>query len=114
LGFLVSVLTAPVTHQDQGLQNYVFFFPLWPLPRFCGPRKSSVPGRVQFVSFTGLMVVSQPLVAHGVGGQDVDDLYEIGMERLTNQAMWFVTNPASGFPFQPSPYLNNFSGSKGT
>ena len=29
--------------------------------------------------------MNQPLVAHGVGGQDVDDLY-VGVERLANQA----------------------------
>jgi hypothetical protein len=44
------------------------------------------------------MVVSQPLVAHGVGGQDVDELYEIEVERLTNQAIWFLTNPKVWFP----------------
>jgi hypothetical protein len=38
------------------------------------------------------MVVSQPLVAHGLGGQDVDDLqFRVG--RMTNQALWFFTNP---------------------
>jgi hypothetical protein len=33
----MSVLTAPVTHQDQDLQKYVFAFPLWPLSAFADP-----------------------------------------------------------------------------
>ena len=76
LGLSVSVLTAPVTHQDQGLQKN-WFFSATPV-RFCGPRKSSVPGRVQSCVLTERMVVSQPLGAHGVGGQDVDDLMRLG------------------------------------
>jgi hypothetical protein len=51
LGTSRTDLTAPVTHQDQGLQNYVFFFSSATPVRFCEPRKSSVPGRVQFVSY---------------------------------------------------------------
>ena len=60
------------------------------------------------------MVISQPLRAHGVGGQDIDDLVKVGVERLTNQISWLSTNPTSGSPFQPHPYPNNFSGLKGT
>jgi len=59
------------------------------------------------------MVMNQPLVAHDVGGQDVDD-WGVGVERLTNQKSWVFTNPAHGSPFQPIPYLNNFSRAKGT
>ena len=47
LGLSVSALTAPVTHQNQGLQKN-WLSSATPV-RFCGPRKSSVPGRVQFV-----------------------------------------------------------------
>ena len=45
----VRPLTAPVTHQDQGLllNSFLSATPV----RFCGPRKSSVPGRVQFVDY---------------------------------------------------------------
>jgi len=83
-----------VTHQDQGLQPYVSFFGFSAAPvRFCGPGKSSVPDRVQLVLFAGFMVVSQPLVVHGVGGQDVDDLRDIELERVTNQAIWFFHQP---------------------
>jgi hypothetical protein len=78
LGFAASVLTAPVTHRDQGLQPFVFFFFL------CGPypllRTQKILGSrpCPIVSFAGFMVVNQPLVAHGVGGQDVDDLMKPG------------------------------------
>jgi len=41
------------------------------------------------------MVISQPLRAHGVGGQDVDDLVKVGVERMTNQISWLSTNPSS-------------------
>ena len=34
------------------------------------------------------MVISQPLRAHGVGGQDIDDLVKVGVERMTNQISW--------------------------
>ncbi len=67
----VSVLTAPVTHQDQDLQKNEISSSATPV-RFCGPENL----RFQDVSksyWSGLMVVSQPLVAHGVGGQDIDD-----------------------------------------
>ena len=76
LGLSVSVLTAPVTHQDQGLQNKTRFS-LRPLSAFADPENL----RFQAVSnswVTDRMVVSQPLVAHGVGGQDVDDLPRSG------------------------------------
>jgi hypothetical protein len=96
----VSVLTAPVTHQALDLQKNEGPSSAIPV-RFCGPRKSSVPGRVQWVLSTGFMVVSQPLVAYGVGGQDIDDLRAIGLERLTNQALWLFTNPTLGSPSQP-------------
>jgi hypothetical protein len=74
-GFAVSVLTAPVTHQDLGLQQN----------RLSSATPSVLNGpenlRFQAVSkwcLSGRMVVSQPLVAHGVGGQDADDLVRSG------------------------------------
>jgi hypothetical protein len=60
------------------------------------------------------MVIIQPLVAHSVGGQDVDDLMKVGVERMTNQISWLSTNPSPGSPFRPHPHPNNFSGRKGT
>jgi hypothetical protein len=66
-------MTAQVTHQYQGLQPYLFVFSL------CGPCPvSRDPENLRFQAvskscLSGLMVISQPLVAHGVGGQDVDE-----------------------------------------
>lgn len=77
LRFLVSVLTAPVTHQVLDLQNNESSSPLRPLSAFADPENL----RFQAVSnscLSGLVVVSQPLVAHGVGGQDIDDLVSSG------------------------------------
>ena len=51
LRFAVSVLTAPVTHQVLDLQKNESSSPLRPLSRKAGPRKSSVPGRVQIVGY---------------------------------------------------------------
>jgi hypothetical protein len=68
----MSVLTAPVTHQDQGLQQYVFCFNLRPLSASADPENL----RFQAVSkgcLTEPVVTNQPLVAHDMGGQAVDD-----------------------------------------
>jgi hypothetical protein len=70
-------LTAPVTHQALDLQNNESSSPLRPLSAFADPENL----RFQAVSnscVSGLVVVSQPLVAHGVGGQDIDDLVSSG------------------------------------
>jgi hypothetical protein len=78
LGTSRTDLTAPVTHQDRGLQPYLFVFSL------CGPcpllRTQKIFGSkpCPIRLFTGRMVVNQPLMAHGVGGQDVDDLVKLG------------------------------------
>ena len=98
LSLSMSVLTAPVTHQGQGLQKNGF--------SSATPSALSGPENLRFHAVskswvTDLMVVSQPLVAHGVGGQDIGDLLELGLERLTNQVSWFFTNPTPGSPFQP-------------
>jgi hypothetical protein len=54
--------------------------------RYCGPRKSSVPGRVQKRST--FMVGCQHCMAHGVVSKD-EELGSIsGVERLTNQLAW--------------------------
>jgi hypothetical protein len=54
--------------------------------RYCGPRKSSVPGRVQKGST--FMVRCQHCMAHGVVSKD-EELGSIsGVERLTNQQPW--------------------------
>ena len=65
---LVSVsLTAPVTHQDQGLQKNEISSSAT-LVRFCGPRKSSVPDCVQFVEgqISGLLTNLSWLTAWAV------------------------------------------------
>ena len=61
------------------------------------------------------MVVSQPLVAHGVGGQDVDDLYRIGVGTVDQSGLVVFHQPQRlVLRSSPNPYLNNFSGRKGT
>ena len=75
LGLLVSALTAPVTHQDLGLQKNSLLS--------ATPSVQNGPENLRFQAvskwcLSGRMVVSQPLVAHGVGGQDVDDLWGQG------------------------------------
>jgi hypothetical protein len=69
--------------------------PFWNLPcsfetetpvRYCGPRKPSVPGRVQKRST--LMVKGQHYVAHGVVSKDGEFRSVNGVERLTNQLSW--------------------------
>ena len=63
--------------------------------RYCGPRKSSVPGRVQKGST--FMVGCQHCMAHGVVSKD-EQLGSIsGMERLTNQRSWLFQQKR-GFP----------------
>jgi len=63
--------------------------------RYCGPRKSSVPGRVQKRST--FMVGCQHCMAHGVVSKD-EDLGSIsGVERLTNQLSWLFQHK-TGFP----------------
>ena len=52
----------------------------------CGPRKSSVPGRVQNEST--FMVGCQHCLAHGVVSKDGDLGLISGVERLTNQLSW--------------------------
>lgn len=107
----MPALTAPVTHQVLDLQKNERSSSATPVPHSGTQKIFPACGRQGFQAvsnsfiLTGLMVVSQPLVAHGVGGQvgttrnrDVGNLDEIGVERLTNQASWFLTNPQAWFP----------------
>jgi len=75
--------------------------------RYCGSRKSSVPGRVQKGST--FMVGCQHCMAHGVVSKD-EELGSIsGVERLTNQLSWlFQQNPGFPVPAQ-SDYRNILS-----
>ena len=112
LWFGVSVLTAPVTHQDQGLQKNE-------LSSSAAPSVLNGPENLRFQAVskswvTDLMVVSQPLVAHGVGGQDGDDLVGWGWNGRPIRSRGFSPTPMCGSPFQPAPYPNNLSGLKGT
>lgn len=66
-----------------------------PPVRFCGPRKSSVPGRVQKEST--LMVGCQHCMAHGVVSKDRGLGSISGVERLTNQLSWLFQHKL-GFP----------------
>lgn len=76
LGLMVSALTAPVTHQDLGRSEQ--------RSSLCDPCPvSRDPENLRFQAvskmlFTGLMVFGQPLVAHGVGSQEVDELWNRG------------------------------------
>jgi hypothetical protein len=38
---------------------------------------------------TDLVVIGQPLVAHGMGSKDVDNPYVCRLGRITNQTLWF-------------------------
>ena len=75
--------------------------------RHCGPRKSSVPGRVQKSST--FMVLYQHRMAHGVVSKD-EELGSIsGVERLTNQLAWLFQQK-TGFPVPAqSDYRNILS-----
>jgi hypothetical protein len=63
--------------------------------RLSGPRKSSVPGRVQKSST--FMVGCQHRMAHGVVSKDRGLGSMIGVERLTNQLAWLFQQKL-GFP----------------
>ena len=41
-----------------------------------------------------------------MGGQDIDDLVKVGVERMTNQISWLSTNPAFGRDFKA---VHNFT-----
>jgi hypothetical protein len=74
----MSVLTATVTHQDQGLQQQcVFCFLLRPLSASGDPENLRFQA-VSKGSLTEPMVTNQPLVAHDMGGQVVDDRRDLG------------------------------------
>ena len=66
-----------------------------PPVRLCGPRKSSVPGRVQKEST--FMVEGQHCMAHGVVSKDGSLGSISGVERLTNQLSWLFQHK-TGFP----------------
>ena len=66
-----------------------------PLSRKTGPRKTSVPGRVQKRST--FMVEYQHRVAHGVVSKDKGLGSMSGVERLTNQLTWLFQQKL-GFP----------------
>ena len=51
---------------------------------------------------TDLVVIGQPLVAHGMGSKDVDNPYIGRVGRITNQAKWF-RQPHSGFTAPATP-----------
>ena len=70
-------------------------FPPTPPVRFCGPRKTSVPGRVHKGST--FMVGCQHCMAHGVVSKDGGLGSMSGVERLTNQQSWFFQHKV-GFP----------------
>jgi hypothetical protein len=77
LGFVVSDLTAPVTHQDQGLQKNESSSSA-PRSVLNGPENLRFQAVSKSFVLTELMVLNQPLGAHGVGGQDIDDLLRSG------------------------------------
>ena len=82
----------PAGEKEQNLETsaisqnvHCSFEPETPV-RSCGPRKSSVPGRVQKRST--FMVEGQHCVAHGVVSKDGGLGSVNGVERLTNQQTW--------------------------
>ncbi len=78
-----------------------------PLSPLTGPRKSSVPGRVQKRST--FMVGCQHCLAHGVVSKDRGLGSISGVERLTNQQSWLFQHWV-GFPVPaPSDYRNILS-----
>jgi hypothetical protein len=87
-------------------------FPPTPPVRFCGPRKTSVPGRVQKGST--FMVGCQHCMAHGVVSKDGVLGLVSGVEQLTNQRSWLCQHP-NGFPVPAqSDYRNILSSSNST
>jgi hypothetical protein len=72
--------------------------------RFCGPRKSSVPGRVQKGSV--FMVEYQHCMAHGVVSKDEELGFMSGVERLTNQPPGLL-QLKNGFPVPARPDYRN-------
>jgi hypothetical protein len=124
-GFLF-LFTVPCTHQDQelqdlsvpggeGLRSVEALDPskrsnpvcslLGSLSRLTGPRKPSVPGRVQKGST--LMVEGQHCMAHGVVSKDGGLGSITGVERLTNQQHG-CSSIKSGSPFQPNRIIGTF------
>ena len=88
------------------------WFPPAPPVRFCGPRKSSVPGRVQKRST--FMVGCQHRVAHGVVSKDRGLGSMSGLERLTNQRSW-LSQHKFGFPVPAqTDYRNILASSNST
>ena len=76
LGTSRTDLTAPVTHQDLGLQKNGIF-------PSAAPSVVNGPENLRFQAvsnayLTRSVVISQTLMAHGVGGQDGDDLVRWG------------------------------------
>jgi hypothetical protein len=83
-----------------------------PLSRKTGPRKTSVPGRVQKRST--FMVEYQHRVAHGVVSKDRGLGSMSGVERLTNQLAWLFQQKR-GFPVPAQlDYRNILSSSNST
>jgi hypothetical protein len=87
-------------------------FLLRPLSRFTGPRKTSVPGRVQKRST--FMVGCQHRMAHGVVSKDRGLGSMSGVERLTNQLSWLCQHKF-GFPVPAqTDYRNILASSNST
>lgn len=87
------------------------FEPVTPI-RLCGPRKSSVPGRVQ--KEATFMVVYQHRMAHGVVSKDRSLGSISGMERFSNQRLWLFQQLIR-FPVPAqSDYRNILSSSNST
>ncbi len=92
----------PAGSKEQGLEDLkdlsqdlpCSFEPETPV-RFCEPRKSSVPGRVQ--SRSTFMVGCQHCMAHGVVSKERGLGSVGGVERLTNQLAWLFQQKL-GFP----------------
>jgi hypothetical protein len=59
-------------------------------------------------------LLTSPIVAHGVGSNDADNSINCWVERLANQAFWFLTNPIFWFTVPASSYVKSFSGINGT
>ena len=98
LGLSMSVLRAPVTHQDQGLQKNGFSSET-PVP-FHGTQKifGSRPCPIRRLQISWLLANPWGLTAWAVKTLMT---YKGRGGTVANQTSWFFTNPTPGSPFQP-------------
>ena len=90
--FRQSCFAAPVTHQDQDGHRCSDGAP----SAVCGPENLRFQAVSKWWSQVSWLLTS-PKVAHGVGSKDADNSIKCWVERLANQAFWFLANPKFWF-----------------